>query len=279
MAAHNFPNSPSDGDTTTLNSLVYSYNSTKTRWEATGTVNIVDDTTPQLGGNLDMQSHTVGGATAAELGILAGCTSTTTELNLLDGVTSTTTELNLLDGVTSTTTELNLLDGVTATTAELNYVDVTTLGTTEASKAVTADAAGKVKFIGTSSIAEVIEKVTVDSSTTGTINLDILTQAVMFFNVDQTANRTINFRGDGSTTLNATMANSESMTVAILMKEGSTPYYLNTFQIDGVGVTPEWQGGTAPSAGNASSIDVYTFTIVKTASATYTVLASQTKFA
>ena len=240
MAAHNFPNSPSDGDTTTINSLVYTYNSSKTRWESTSTINIVADTTPQLGGNLDMQSHTVGGATAAEVGILSG---------------------------------------VTATTAELNYVDVTTVGTTEASKAVTADAAGKVKFIGTSSIAEVIEKVTVDSSTTGTINFDMLTQAVMFFNVDQTANRTINFRGDGSTTLNATMADSESMTVAILMKEGSTPYYLNTFQIDGVGVTPEWQGGTAPSAGNASSIDVYTFTIVKTASATYTVLASQTQFA
>ena len=85
-------------------------------------------------------------STAAELNILDGVTSTTAELNILDGVTSTAAELNILDGVTSTATELNLLDGVTVTTAELNYLDITTLGTTEASKAVTADANGVVKF-------------------------------------------------------------------------------------------------------------------------------------
>jgi hypothetical protein len=63
------------------------------------------------------------------------------------------------------------------------------------------------------------------------------------------------------------------------MTEGTTPYYLNTYQIDSSAVTPKWQGGTAPSAGNASSIDAYSFTIVKTATSTFTVLASQTQFA
>jgi len=75
-----------------------------------------------------------------------GITATAAELNILDGVTSTTAELNILDGVTSTTAELNILDGVTATTAELNYNDITTLGTSQASKVVTADANGDVKF-------------------------------------------------------------------------------------------------------------------------------------
>ena len=75
-----------------------------------------------------------------------GLTATAAEINILDGVTSTTAELNILDGVTSTTAELNILDGVTATTAELNYNDITTLGTSEASKVVTADANGDVKF-------------------------------------------------------------------------------------------------------------------------------------
>lgn len=75
-----------------------------------------------------------------------GITSTAAELNILDGVTATTAELNILDGVTSTASELNILDGVTATTAELNYLDITTLGTSQASKAVTADANGDVKF-------------------------------------------------------------------------------------------------------------------------------------
>jgi hypothetical protein len=44
-------------------------------------------------------------------------------------------------------------------------------------------------------------------------------------------------------------------------------------------VTPEWQGGAAPTAGNVNSIDVYSYTIIKTGSATFTVLASQTQFA
>jgi hypothetical protein len=62
------------------------------------------------------------------------------------GLTATAAEINVLDGVTSTTAELNILDGVTATTAELNYNDITTLGTSQASKVVTADANGDVKF-------------------------------------------------------------------------------------------------------------------------------------
>ena len=200
-------------------------------------------------------------------------------MNILDGVTSTTAELNILDGVTATATELNLLDGVTATTAELNYLDVTTLGSSEASKAVTADANAKVKFIGTTSVAEMIEKVTVQTSTTGTINFDFLTQAVELYTANQTANRTINFRGDGSTSLNNTLAVGESMTAAVLMTQGSSAYYLNTYQVDGSSVTPEWSGGSAPSSGNASSIDSYVFTIIKTADATFTVLASQTQYA
>jgi hypothetical protein len=132
---------------------------------------------------------------------------------------------------------------------------------------------------GSTSFAEVIEKVTIDVSTTGTINFDALTQGVMFFNTDQTADRTINFRGDSSTTLDSIMSIGESMTFAVLMTEGTTAYYLNTYQVDGSAVTPEWSGGSAPSGGNASSIDVYSFTIIKTASATFTVLASQTQYA
>jgi hypothetical protein len=71
----------------------------------------------------------------------------------------------------------------------------------------------------------------------------------------------------------------QSATVAFLVTNGSTAYRPTAFQVDGVSVTPKWQNGTAPSAGNASSIDSYTFTIIKTASGTYTILASQVKFA
>ena len=79
-----------------------------------GSSDVVDDTTPQLGGNLDMQAHSIEGVDATEIAILDGATVTTAELNILDGVTSTTAELNTLDGITSTVTELNYTDGVTS---------------------------------------------------------------------------------------------------------------------------------------------------------------------
>jgi hypothetical protein len=69
------------------------------------------------------------------------------------------------------------------------------------------------------------------------------------------------------------------MTCTLVIKQGTTAYYLNAYQVDGSTVTPKWSGGSAPTAGNADSLDVYTFTIIKTADATFTVLASQTQFA
>ena len=128
-------------------------------------------------------------------------------------------------------------------------------------------------------IEEVIEKVFLDTSTATTFNVSLKSEAIRFFTANQTANRTINFRADGSTTLNSIMEIGQSMTCAILMTQGSTPYYLNAYQVDGSSVTPKWSGGTAPSAGNASSIDSYSFTIIKTADATFTVLASLTQYA
>ena len=117
------------------------------------------------------------------------------------------------------------------------------------------------------------------TAATGTVNVDISTSSVKYFTSNATADWTFNFRGDGSTTLNSLLANGQSATVAFLVTNGSTAYKPTVFQVDGSAVTPKWQGGSAPSAGNASSIDSYTFTIIKTASATFTVLGAQTRFA
>ncbi len=65
----------------------------------------------------------------------------------------------------------------------------------------------------------------------------------------------------------------------VITQLGANTFYQTNMQIDGNGVIPYWQGGTTPSAGNATSLDVYSFTIIKTASNTYTVLGSQTRFA
>ena len=127
---------------------------------------------------------------------------------------------------------------------------------------------------GVSQIASVEEKVTTSTSTSGTLTVDTQGNAVTFLTANQAANRTINFSN-----ANSNMATGESMTFAVLATQGSTAYYLNAYQVDGSSVTPKWSGGSAPSAGNASGIDAYSFTIIKTADATFTVLASITQFA
>jgi hypothetical protein len=120
----------------------------------------------------------------------------------------------------------------------------------------------------------------IGSAPTATQTIDFVTSGVHYFTSNSTSNVTLNFRGDGSTTLNSMMATGGSITVSVLITNGSTAYYANAYQIDGNAVTPKWSGGTAPSAGNASSIDLYSFNIVKTANATFTVFASgASKFA
>ena len=119
------------------------------------------------------------------------------------------------------------------------------------------------------------------SAASGTVTIDANTATTQYITASATSNWTTNVRGDGSTTLNSIMTTGDSITVALLSTQGATAYYNTALQIDGTtsGVTTEWQGGTAPAAGNVSGIDVYVYNIIKTASATFTVLASQTKFA
>jgi hypothetical protein len=141
-------------------------------------------------------------------------------------------------------------------------------------------AATTLSATGTTTVYEMVEKATVSSTAlTGTINFNAKDGAVVFYTTGASANWTLNIRGDGSTTLNSMLATNDSLTIAVLCTQGATAYYPSAHTIDGSAVTPKWAGGTAPSAGNASSIDAYVYTIVKTASATYTVFASQTRFA
>jgi hypothetical protein len=139
---------------------------------------------------------------------------------------------------------------------------------------------GRATFNGQGKIQSVAEKVTTTATAaTGTVAYDVLTQAVLNYTTDAAANWTLNIRGDGSNSLDSIMDTGESITIAHIVKQGGTPYYNSAVQVDGSSITPEWQGGSAPSAGNASSLDVYSYTIIKTGSATFTALASQTQFA
>ena len=139
---------------------------------------------------------------------------------------------------------------------------------------------GDITFSGTSKVQQTKEKMTISATAaTGTINYDALTQAVLYYTSNASANWTVNVRGDGSNTLNSIMSTGEALTVVFLVTQGSTAYYNSAFQVDGSSVTPKWQGGSAPTEGTASGIDAYTYNIIKTADATFTVLASVADFA
>jgi len=116
-------------------------------------------------------------------------------------------------------------------------------------------------------------------ATSGTENLNVLSGSHMYHTSNAAGNFTLNVRGNLTTTLNSLMSVGETSTVVFSVTTGTTPYLLTAITIDGNAQTVRWQGGTAPSAGNASSIDVYSFAITKTANATFMVLGSQTRFA
>lgn len=110
------------------------------------------------------------------------------------------------------------------------------------------------------------------------VQIDLVTNAIQYFTSNAANNFTVNFRANSAATLNSIMNTGNTVSSAVIVTNGSTAYYPTVYQVDGTAVTPKWQGGTAPTQGNASSTDAYVFTIVKTGSAAFTVLASQTKF-
>ena len=201
----------------------------------------------------------------------------------LDGTTGITTpgETNTgnlsVAGSTTLTTPLPVASGGTgaSTLAGANIPAVNVANTFTATQT----------FSGSTSALSIILNDTAEVATvsataaTGTINYDVTTQSVLYYTSNASANWTVNFRASSGTSLNTAMSTGQSVTAAFLVTQGATAYYNNVVQVDGSTVTPKYQGGTAPAAGNASSVDVYMYTIVKTGSAAFTVFASQTKFA
>jgi hypothetical protein len=161
-----------------------------------------------------------------------------------------------------------------------NGVTALTLGTDQS-----ATFASKVTITGTTSslglvLTNMAEVTTVSATAAvGTITYDVTTQSILYYTVNATANWTMNFRASSGTSLDSAMATGQAITVVFLATNGPTAYYNSAVQVDGSSVTPKYQGGAAWTSGNASSIDAYVYTIIKTGAATFTVLASQTRFA
>ena len=187
--------------------------------------------------------------------------------------------INASNGPTSGLISTGDASGVLALQTN-NGTTALTLGTDQS-----ATFASKVTITGTTSslglvLTNMAEVTTVSATAAiGTINYDVTTQSILYYTVNATANWTMNFRASSGTSLDSAMATGQAITVVFLATNGPTAYYNSAVQVDGSSVTPKYQGGTAWSSGNASSIDAYVYTIIKTGAATFTVLASQTRFA
>jgi hypothetical protein len=215
-------------------------------------------------------------------------TVSATELGYVDGVTSaiqtqidtkapTSTTATLTD--TQTLTNKTLTSPVISTISNTGTVTLPTATDTLVGRATTDTLTNKTMTSPTVTTPVIIspeERTTVSATAaTGTVNYDASTQGVLYYTTNASANWTLNIRSASGVTLNSILAVGDAITVSFLVTNGSTAYYQTAFQIDGSAVTPKYSGGTAPASGNASSIDVYTYTIVKTAATpTYTVFGA-----
>jgi hypothetical protein len=228
-----------------------------------------------------------GGAGAAPASTAAGTSGQALLANT--GAAPTWGQISLTAAVTGTLPVGNGGTGVTTITGIVkgngaSAFSAATAGTDYVSPSVATTFTATQTFNGSSStfgavMLNAAETTTVSASAaTGTINYYINSQSILYYTSNASANFTLNFAFSAGTSLNTALSSNQTVTCVFLNTNGATPYYASAFQVDTTSVTPKWQGGTAPSAGNASSVDAYQFSITKTANATYTILASQTQY-
>lgn len=196
----------------------------------------------------------------------------TTGLKLSGSTSGTTT---LVSGATAGTSVLTLpvtTDTLVGKATTDTFTNKTLTSPTVNTPAISAGTLADTIIKGVNEDVNVVA-----AAATGTINFDITTASIWYYTTDATANHTLNFRYSSGVSLNTFMATGDSLTVVWLNTNGATAYYPSAITIDSNSVTPKVPA--AISAGNASAIDAYSFTIIKTGSATFTVLETQTKFA
>jgi hypothetical protein len=235
-----------------------------------------------------------GDLTAVSAGTGITVTSGTGPIPSIAIDTATVVDLNTAQTLTNKTFSFSS-NTVTTTLAQLNTAvsdaDVASLAGSETltNKILTAPTISSPTITGTTQIAQIIESAAVTSySATGTAIINVLDQgAVVYWTGSASSNWIVNVRGSSTTSLLNTLTTGQSITIANLVTNGAgAARYLTSIEIDGSSVTSstKWQGGSAPTSGNTSSIDIYSITAIKVAntstiSSAFTVLAGQTQFA
>lgn len=168
-------------------------------------------------------------------------------------------------GIGTTNPTATLTVNGSSSVGDLYVSGITTLGVTTSTSYI--------------NFTEVHEKTQITAGTAnGTSNLDVVNGTVFLFTTNSTSTWTHNIRGDGSTTLNSLLEIGQAITVTVISKQNNTSYYTANITIDGSAQTEYWYNATPSSGQSTTGYDVYTWNIIKTADATFTVLANQSLF-
>jgi hypothetical protein len=138
---------------------------------------------------------------------------------------------------------------------------------------------GNISITNTASIKNAQERITISAtSPTGTINLNVLDQAVLYYTGNIAGSVVLNVTGNGSINFGSMTSIGDSTTVVLATTVGSTIYYPTDLLVDNSNtfVSLKWAGNVDPATASIApgSITTYTYTIIKTGATTYTVLGS-----
>ena len=92
-------------------------------------------------------------------------------------------------------------------------------------------------------------------------NIDLQDGMVHYFTTQESTTSTPNIRVSSAQSLNDKMTAGDVVTVTLVTTAAAGGYSANV-TIDGQGVTEEWVGGSAPSAGGSNGLDIYCYTII-----------------
>lgn len=182
------------------------------------------------------------------------------------------TKAQLIGGVGLSTVKDISVTGISTFASKVEMQGSVGIGTTNPIQKL--DVNGGLSFAG-----EAVENIKI---TAGTLlanqNINLADGMVHYFTTNETGISTANIRIDGSTSLNSKMDTGNTVAVTILIKPNAAGYS-TCINIDGSYNNVLWSGGTLPSSGGSSGIDAYAYQIIKTGSATFTVLGTVSNFA
>lgn len=127
-------------------------------------------------------------------------------------------------------------------------------------------------------LSQVVETANIlGSAISAATTVNVSSGSIYYYSVDATANWTVDITDTVS--LNTTMTTGQAMTVVVMVKQGATARYNTAVTVDGTARTTNWLTGTAPTAGTADGLDVYSYTVIKLGNNSFVVLASLSNYA